>query len=168
MAKKTHATEECIRARRSVRAFIKKMPEEYILEKILAAGMWAPSGLNNQPWRFKVIRDDRMKRQIASCTRYRTLLENAPVAIAVFLDKEASYHREKDIMAVGACIQNMLLTAHALGLGTCWLGEILNKREAVERYCSITEPLELMALIACGYPAEKPRSLRAPLSDKLL
>ena len=57
------------------------------------------------------------------------------------------YNRDKDIQAVGACIQNMLLQAHALGLSTCWLGEILNRHEEVEACCGVPSHLELMAVI---------------------
>jgi nitroreductase len=72
----------------------------------------------------------------------------------VFLDHSESYDRVKDIQAVGACIQNMLLTIHHLGLGGVWLGEILRNRESVEKALEVPESCELMAVIAFGYPAE--------------
>jgi nitroreductase len=87
----------------------------------------------------------------------------------VFLDKAESYHRVKDIQAVGACVQNMLLTIHSLGLGGVWLGEILKNHEAVEKILEVPESCELMALIAMGHPAEtKGAGNRKPLHEVII
>jgi nitroreductase len=86
--------------------------------------------------------------------------------IAVFLDTEKSYHREKDIQAIGACLQNMLLEAHSLGLGTVWLGEIIRSNEQIKAILGLARELELMAVVALGHPDEKPKSVkRKPLAD---
>ena len=58
-------------------------------------------------------------------------------------------------MAIGARIQNMLLAAHTLSLGACWLGEILNKREEVATYLNLDADLELTAVVTLGYPNEE-------------
>ncbi|MCM8801607.1 MAG: nitroreductase family protein, partial [Candidatus Omnitrophica bacterium] len=86
-----------IKARRSIRRYKAKMPEEKIIKKVLEAGRWAPSGLNNQPWRFMVIKKSSIKDRLANFTNYGKIVKEAPLAIAVFLDKENSYHYEKDI-----------------------------------------------------------------------
>ena len=78
-----------------------------------------------------------------------------PLIMVVCMDIADSYNRDKDIMAIGACIQNMLLEAHSLGLGTCWMGEILNRKEELKDFLQLDEDLEIMAVIAVGYPAEK-------------
>ena len=91
---------------------------------------------------------------MAQFTKYGDIIRDAPVAIAVCMDVSDSYNREKDLMAVGACIQNILLEAHALGLGACWLGEILNKKQAVAKYLNLESDLELMAVVTLGYPDE--------------
>ncbi|HEC68845.1 MAG TPA: hypothetical protein ENI31_00960 [Candidatus Omnitrophica bacterium] len=59
-------------------------------------------------------------------------------------------------MAIGACIQNMLLCAQELGIGSCWLGEILNKKEKVRKLLNIDKNYELMAVVSIGYPLKKP------------
>ena len=114
-----------IKGRRSIRKFNIKKVEKDKIRNILTAGRWAPSGLNNQPWRFVLIESQKYKDKIAQLTEYGGIIKKAPIAILVFLDKNSSYDRDKDIMAIGACVQNMLLEAHSLGLGSCWLGEIL-------------------------------------------
>lgn len=59
---------------------------------------------------------------------------------------------------MGACIQNMLLAAHALGLGAVWLGEILKNADGVRRLLGLSENLELMAVVALGHPASQNHS----------
>ena len=146
--------DQIIRQRRSIRQYTTKMVDDEDIQKVLTAGIWAPSGLNNQPWKFKLIKDGAQKSGLAKFTKYSKVIENAPVVICVFLDGAATYNREKDIMAIGACIQNMLLQAYSLGLGTCWLGEILNKKKDVARFLNLDEDLELMAAVTLGYPDE--------------
>ncbi len=75
--------------------------------------------------------------------------------IAVFLDHSLSYDRTKDVQAIGACIQNMLLFIHSMGLGAVWLGEILKSKEEVLKLIGGGKDLELMAVVALGHPAEK-------------
>ncbi|MBD3260487.1 MAG: nitroreductase family protein [Candidatus Altiarchaeales archaeon] len=161
-------TQDAIESRRSIRKYKKEPVEEGKIHSMIKAGVWAPSGLNNQPWRFKIIEDEKTKNLLASHTHYGGLIKQAPLCIVVFLDCERSYDREKDFMAVGACIQNMLLTAHDLGLGCVWLGEILNQRKQAEKALECPSFCELAAVIAVGVPDEKPTSKRKSLDEFLL
>lgn len=151
---------ETIKSRRSIRKFKNIQVPEELLEKILEAGRWAPSGLNNQPWRFAVIRDGAIRGMFSPLTHYSRIISSSQVLIAVFLDTAVSYDRTKDVQAIGACIQNMLLEAHSLGLGAVWLGEILKSREQISEILGLGKELELMAVIALGYPAESPKNSR--------
>jgi nitroreductase len=140
-------------ARRSIRKYSKKQISEAVLMKIINAGLWAPSGLNNQPWKFQVIINKEQKDIISKFTKYSAIIKSAQVLLCVFLDKNQMYNRDKDLMSIGACIQNILLRAWELGVGSCWLGEILNRKNEICSYLSIPESLELMAVISLGYPA---------------
>ncbi len=146
---------QVIKARRSIRKFTGQAVADELIEKIIEAGTWAPSGLNNQPWKVAVIRDQSTIKAIAPLTRYARIIDGAPVLLAPFLDTAASYDRTKDIQAMGAFIQNMLLAIQALGLGGVWLGEILKSKEKVARIVNAPDTLELMAVIALGHPAEQ-------------
>ena len=146
---------EEIRTRRSIRKFTTDSVDDESLDRIIEMGTWAPSGLNNQPWKFVIVSDQEVKMELSSQTKYAHIIKGAPVCIAVFLDNEQSYNRIKDIQAMGACIQNMLLAIHHLGLGAVWLGEILNNRETVEKILAVPENCELMAVVALGHPSEK-------------
>lgn len=152
--------------RRSVREFTDKPVSKEDINTILNAGHWAPSGLNNQPWRFIVIRNPDTIQKLSECTHYSGIVAGAPLLIATFLDNETSYNRTKDIEAIGAAIQNMLLACCELGLGGVWLGEILNQKEKVNSILECPSKLELMSALAIGEPISKERtSTRKTLSE---
>lgn len=152
--------------RRSVREFTDRPVNRDEINTILNAGRWAPSGLNNQPWRFIVIRNSETIHKLSECTHYSSTVAGAPLLIATFLDTEHSYNRVKDIQAIGASIQNMLLACGELGLGAVWLGEILNQNEKVNSILHCPSKLELMAVLAIGEPAPGKRSsARKALSE---
>jgi len=160
---------DIIKSRRSVRRYSDKVPSKANIEKVLEAGRWAPSGLNNQPWRFLPISDKKKKEGLAEFTKYGDIIRNAPLAIVVTIAMSNSYNRDKDIMAMGSCIQNMLLEAHSLGLCSCWLGEILNKKKEVSEYLDLDPDLELMAVVTLGYPKERGgKGERKPLKELII
>ncbi len=146
---------QLIRTRRSIRQYGDKLLTESQIEEILESGRWAPSGLNNQPWRFLVVKEKPKKDGLAKFTKYGDIVRDAPVLILVFMDIADSYNRDKDLMAIGACIQNMLLVIESMGLAACWLGEILNQKKQVHKFLITDSDLELMAVISLGYSDEK-------------
>ncbi len=148
---------EGIYTRRSIRHFSRSLIEEETLNKIIEAGTWAPSGLNNQPWRFVIVTAPDMLERLSEMTKYGSTIREAPACIAVYMDHDTMYNDTKDHQAIGACIQNMLLAAHGLGLGAVWLGEILNNAEKVRLLMELPESLELMAVVALGHPSRPPR-----------
>lgn len=156
--------------RRSIRSFTRDPVDRGSVETILQAGRWAPSGLNNQPWRFMVFfAGDPRQEGLAKCTRYGSIVLSAQVLILVCIDKASMYSATKDHQSIGACLQNMLLAVHSLGLGGVWLGEILNREEqALEVLGLNKEDYGLMAVLALGHPAEEGSSDRKPLQELLL
>jgi len=148
---------EAIKSRRSVREFTDEVVNDKALEEIMDAGRWAPSGLNNQAWRFIVVRDASTKEKLSELTHYGSIIKNAQVLIAVFLDRNGMYDHTKDAQSIGACVQNMLLAVHSMGLGAVWLGEILKKKEGVNSVLGAPDPFELMAVVAIGHPVRQKR-----------
>ena len=160
---------EAIYTRRSIREFTDQPVLPETLHQIIKAGTWAPSGLNNQPWRFITISDNKVRLQLAEQTRYSHIIKGAPALIALFLDKDAMYNEVKDHQAAGACIQNMLLALEALDLGAVWLGEILNQKTEVNRILDLVERFDLMAVLAIGHPTHRDQtSNRKDVNDVLL
>ncbi|MDD3041398.1 MAG: nitroreductase family protein [Methanosarcinaceae archaeon] len=158
MKDNNHRVIDTILSRRSVREFTGTPVSREKIETILEAGRWAPSGLNNQPWRFIVIREPETILKLSECTHYTKVVAGAPLLIAVYLDTEHSYSHTKDVLAAGASIQNMLLAICELGLGAVWLGEILKQAEKVNSILECPESFELMAVLATGEPVPKERT----------
>ncbi|MGA3115158.1 MAG: nitroreductase family protein [Syntrophobacteraceae bacterium] len=169
MATPDSAVMKAIYERRSVRHFVDAEVSRDLVMAALKAASWAPSGLNNQPWRFAIIWERESKEALATLTRYSATLKSAAVLIAVFLDKEASYDYTKDCQAIGACLQNLLLSLHALDLGAVWIGEILKNRDRVIEILKLPERIDLMAIVAVGHPAHhNQKSHRRPIEEMIL
>jgi nitroreductase len=137
---------------------------------ILEAGRWAPSGRNTQAWRFLALRaGDPRADALSRCTKYTRIVQNAAVLICLFLDKKLIYDARKDHQSAGACMQNMLLAAHSLGLGALWIGEIVNQSAQVMDALHLDpDKLEFQAMLALGRPAEPGGADRLPLENLLL
>ena len=143
---------DIIKNRRSVRTYSSLSIEKDVILNLINAAGYAPSGKNLQPWRFVIVGNSKEKEQIARLSKYESWLKHAPYFILVFLDNHLSYERIKDIQSIGACIQNILLSAHAQNIGACWVGEIIEQGEKIKKLINVNEAyFELMALITIGH-----------------
>lgn len=162
---------EMILTRKSVRSYTGKPVPDELIEKILLAGTRAPSGMANEPWRFSVVRDAGVKAEIAEQTKHTAIINGADVLICLFFDTTVGYSAQKDANTMGACAQNMLLAAHALGLGAVWIAEILKNKDNVAAICGVDgSRYELSVVIPIGYSAEdpEPRPRKHSVKDVLL
>lgn len=150
---------EAIKGRRSIRRYKPDAVPKELVEKILDAARWAPSGGNLQPWKFIVISD----RNIVELIRKVSpgYLGEAPLAILVCSDKEKAYRvggaLGRDYLTVADCsmaVENMLLASYALGLGTCVVKSF--SRIAVKEMLEIPDGIEPELLVIAGYPALTP------------
>jgi len=156
---------EAIKGRRSIRKYKKDPVPEDFITKILDAGRWAPSASNRQPWSFIVLKDINIKKKVAKATTYGRFLADAPLGIVVVIDPEVS-HRSGGIEDGAIATQNMLLAAHALGLGTCWIGSYNSTyEERVKEILEIPKNRRALSIIFMGYPAESPTSNRKELRE---
>ncbi|MDI6810706.1 MAG: nitroreductase family protein [archaeon] len=80
---------ELIKTRRSIRRYKKESVPEDSVKQILEAGRWAPSASNSQPWEFIILRDGKIKEEVAKATTYGKFLADAPLGIAVVIDPKA-------------------------------------------------------------------------------
>jgi nitroreductase len=155
---------EAILGRRSVRKFIKDKPvEEKKLQKILEACRASPSAHNNQPWDLIIIKDKEVLNEIGKQAANANFLTKAPLAVAIVTDPSASPNWH---MVDGALLaQNFALAAHALGLGTCWVGTSMNRDRAKE-LLNIPKDKNLLTILPLGYPKGRiPPTSRKPLKD---
>ncbi|MFH1830268.1 MAG: nitroreductase family protein [Pseudomonadota bacterium] len=162
---------DAIEHRRSVRQFEnKKAIDDAVLQKILHAAMMAPSSGNTQCWRFIVVRDPNIKKRLALEAGHQGFIDQAPVAIVVCADLEraASTYGERgfgtySLQDAAAATENMLLAAHALGLGACWVGAFDEKMAS--NILELPKGLRPLAIIPIGFSAEPTK--RVPPRRKL-
>ncbi len=150
---------EFIKKRKSIRNFIYQKIDDKIIKNIMECGRWAPSGRNSQPWHICVVIHPTVKHMLSENSKYRETIESAYVNLVIFLDLERGYDRVKDLQAIGAFIENILLAVHAhKELGAVWIGEILNNKESINKVFKLpTDKFELMACLAIGVIDETQR-----------
>lgn len=152
---------EIIRNRRSIRGFEKKpVSDEQIIELIDLA-RHAPSAGNIQPWEFIITKRPEIKKQLSIAALNQAFVKEAPVVIVVCINEERSGKRYGNrgvnlysIQDTAAAIENMLLAAYAMGLGTCWVGAF--REEMVRKTLITPSHVRPVALIAIGYPSKSP------------
>ncbi len=153
---------EAIFTRRSIRKYSGQPVPDELIKELLEAAMCAPSAGNRQPWHFIVINDHKIIDEIPKYHRYAQMLGEAAVAIVVCCDVtlERSGLGFEDC---SAATQNILLAAHAMGLGAVWLGiHVPEGQEGpTQKLLNIPGNIKPVSIISIGYPAEeKPRQDR--------
>ncbi len=149
---------EAIRNRCSVRQFKPELIQDDVLLKILEAAKWAPSPFNTQPWEFIIIKDKETLAAISKFARYSGYLANAPMAIAVLVPPiNAKFSWIESIgeprYAAAIAVQNMMLAAWELGIGTCWVSI---ERGKAGRILGVPETHFVLTVVPIGYPETIP------------
>jgi len=157
-------TLEAIAKRHSVRNFSSQPLPRDVVEKIIDAGRRAPSGNNVQPWEFIVVTDSNVRKTLAEIASYGKFIADAPVCVAVYC-KDTKYYLEDGCAAV----ENILLAATALGVGSCWVaGDKKPYCGHISQILGVPEGYKLIALIALGYEAGTPTiKSKRPLAEVL-
>jgi nitroreductase len=148
---------EAILSRRSIRRYTGQPVSGEQVEELLKAGMSAPSAGNQQPWQFIVITDRKLLAEIPRFHPYASMLPHAKVAILVCGDLQAEWFQGYWVQDCSAATENILIAAHAMGLGAVWLG-IYPREErvkALQKLLNLPEHIVPLSLISIGYPAEK-------------
>ena len=154
--------------RRSIRKFSSREVEQPMLASLLEAAMAAPSARATYPAEFLVLREAETRRRVAACLPNGGFLSSAPLGILICGDLGRACHNALSYMLqdCAACMENLLLAAHALGLGACWLGVHPNEDRiaALRDYFRLPENIIPVAAAAIGYPGERkpPRTNYAP------
>jgi nitroreductase len=148
---------QAILTRRSIRKYTPEPVPDSLIAEVLAAAMSAPSAGNQQPWQFVVIADRRLREEIPTFHPYAQMVPDAPVAVVVCGDLHLESYKGYWVQDCSAATQNILLAAHARGLGAVWVG-IYPKEERVQRLQKLLGlPAHVipLALIPMGFPAER-------------
>jgi nitroreductase len=151
-------TLDAIFTRRSVRDFKSDPIKDEDLRKLLKAGMQAPSSKNERPWHFIVIDDPEILHKIPEFHRNAKMLMYAPMAILVCSDRKLENKRATWIQDCAAATENILLAAHAMGLGAAWLGVFpdSDRVHGMQSLVNLPKDIRPVSMIAVGYPALVP------------
>ncbi len=157
-----NAALETIMTRTSIRAYTDRAISADTVELMLRAGMAAPTAVNAQPWHFVVVNDRAKLDELAGTNRHGDMLRQAPLAIVVCGDMEKAMEGPAQdfwIQDCSAATENILLAAHALGLGAVWTGcyPIDERVAQVNEALNLPETIVPLCVIVIGHPAENPQ-----------
>ena len=156
---------ELILQRQSDRKYSKKPVEQEKIIDCLEAARLAPSASNSQPWTFVVIRDEKLRKEVAkACVgplrSFNHFVKQAPVIIAVVLEKPKVVtemggklkKKEYPLIDIGIVAEHFCLQATELGLGTCMVGWFNEKK--TKEFLSVPEKKNIPLIITVGYTPE--------------
>jgi len=167
---------EAIKTRRSVRAYKSTPVDDKTLELVMEAARWAPSWANTQCWRFIVVRDSEIRNKLADTAidvakgkpnRGTEAMRVTPIAIVACAERKRSGYRFREprqpvtdkgdwyMFDVALAMQNLVLAAHSLGLGTVYIGAFDAIKAA--KILELPEGFAVVAMTPLGYPDEEPK-----------
>ena len=145
--------------RRSVRVYAPGAVSDETVTKLLEAAMAAPSAMTKDPWRFVVVRNPGTLSQMTVALPGGKMLATASLAIVACGDLEVAYDRQLSFLLqdCSAAIENLLLAAHVVGLGACWVGVHPSPEmvASVRKLLSLPATVIPVAVISLGQPGEK-------------
>jgi len=150
--------------RRSIRRYEPKEIPRDVLDKILEAGRQAPSAANKQPWHFIVLTDSEIKKELSK-GMFNRFIKDAPITVVGCAHKDLIASK-LSIVSTTIALQNMVVAAWAMGIGSCWVGDF--SEEKVKKLLNIPESWNIVALVSFGYPAEKPQPRKKKTIEKIV
>jgi len=148
-------TLEALFTRRSVRSFTDEPVAPEMIETLVKAGMYAPSGHDIRAWRFMTITDRRTLDAMGDLSEYWFMLKKATLAVVVCcaMDERQGFEIEMCLSNTSAATENILLAAHALGLGGVWLGvqPIRPMYQKLKELLNIPDNMRPTAITAIGH-----------------
>lgn len=140
---------EAIKNRRSIRGYKDEPVPEEALSQVLEAARLAPSAANRQEYKFIVVKDEATRKALVpACNNQKFVGEAAVVIVGCATNPERKYAR----VDVAIAMDHMTLAAHALGLGTCWIGAF--SEEEVKKLLGIPEEVSVVCLLPLGHPGK--------------
>ncbi len=147
-------------SRRSIRLYTSKQVSRDALTDILKAGMCGPSAGNERPWHFIVLTDRAILDEIPKFHPFAAMLKHATIAVLVCGDTRLEKQRGCWVLDCAVATQNMLLAAHAKGLGAVWCGVYPDEDRAakLKKLLNLPEHVNPFSLVPLGFPAEAKQS----------
>lgn len=148
---------ETILTRRSIRKYTDQKINDNVFVDLVKAAVSAPSAGNQQPWQFIIISDKEKLEKVLEFHPHAKMLLDAQGAILICGDLSKEKHKGYWVLDCAAATQNILLAAHTIGVGACWLG-IYPREERVKGISSLVEVPDHVipfALVSLGFPDEE-------------
>ncbi len=147
---------EAIRTRRSVRSYDVRPILPEVMERMLEALLLAPSACNFQPWRFVIVTDHKLKKELAVAANGQAFIGEAPaIVVGCGIPHDCYQHMGGAGCSVdidlAIALDHLTLAAVEEGLGTCWIGAF--KEEEVKKLLNVPADMKVVALTPLGYPA---------------
>jgi len=155
---------DVILTRRSIRRYETRDIPQDVLENIFEAGRQSPSAVNKQPIRFIAVTDKELKK-IFSDALFNRFIKDAPVVLVGCADVEALLTGKWAVVDTCIALENMVIAAWSLGVGSCWIGAF--NEEKIKKLLNIPERWKIVALVTFGYPAEQPRPRKKKKIEEL-
>ena len=149
--------------RRSIRRYEDKEIPKDVLDQIVEAGRQSPSAANRQPYHFVIVTDSEIKQKLPG--RFSGFLKNAPVIIVGCANPKALLTGKWAIIDTTIALENMVLAAWSLGVGSCWIGSF--NEQKIKELLKIPKDWKIVALITLGYPAETPKPTKKKPANEL-
>lgn len=148
-----------IKERRSVRRYKADPIPDDILQRVLDAARFSPSGKNLQPWKFILVQDESLKQRLAEASVRQIFIAEAPIVVVACGFPDRCYSQMGNYMKswpvdVAIAVEHLMLQAQEEGLGTCWIGAFEEKD--VKSILDVPEGVRVLALTPLGYPDENP------------
>jgi nitroreductase len=147
---------DVIKSRTSVRAYSDAPVEDEKITYVLDCARRAPSWANKQCWRFIVVKNEETITKVAKNSLFNQWLKTAPVLIIACADPTESGSRNTlnyYLVDVAIALENLMLAATDIGLGTCWVGGF--DEEKIKEQLEVPKRIRIVALTPLGYPADK-------------
>ncbi len=161
-----------MKKRRSVRKYSSKKISKEVLYSILEAGRWAPCAGNIQDTRFVVVRDFKKKREIANACLEQEWIDEANALVVVCSESEnvkKHYPKKGEIYSLqnaAAAIENMIITATAYGISSCWVGAF--SENELRDILQIPEEVNISAVLTLGYSESVPLPTNRPEKNSIM
>ena len=156
---------EAILSRRSIRHYEDKDIPESVLNRVLEAGRQAPSAANRQPVHFIALTDLEIKRELSK-SMFSRFIKDSPITIVGCAKTNDILTGKWAVIDASIALQNMVIAAWAMGVGSCWIGAFGEKK--VRRLLNIPQDWKVVALVTFGYAAEQPEERRKKSIEKLV
>ena len=151
--------EEILINRRSIRRYTSEKIDSASIRNIIKAAMYAPSAVNKRPWHFIIVEDKGKMEEVMKIHANAKMLKEASHAILICGDENLQHDDGFWIADCGAATQNLLLAAHGVGIGSCWIGIYPREQRMkdISNLFNLPKHVKPFALVSLGYPAEDKR-----------